>query len=195
MMFTDLPAVHEIYRRQYPKVELRLRELVTTGADCRAAGWNHRSGLSAGCGPPTDGISDQYLAGRALHRRTARCPPACRQTFATRHPFTQSALLLLCAAHGSNRFLKNHRVLRTTWIPPQHRPGRAPVANSRAPCSRRSWRLARPGLRRECGDTWRRLPRGSRSVSNHRGSRQTAAGSATTLAINFMEIARQRLAQ
>ena len=47
VMFTELPAAIESYRRRYPKVELRLRELATSAQIGAFAGRNARPGNSA----------------------------------------------------------------------------------------------------------------------------------------------------
>lgn len=77
VMFTQLPAAINAYRRQYPKVELRLREMVT--ATQLAALLNGSIELAfLRDGDPTPGIemrtvlSERYIAVLPVHHRLAR---------------------------------------------------------------------------------------------------------------------------
>jgi len=193
VMFTDLPAAIERYRRRYPKVELRLRELSTSAQIAALLNGTLDLGFLRDA-DPTEGIlittlfeeryvavlpEEHRLAGkRSLRVRDLRQEPFV--LFARRMgPLAFDRTIACCEKNG---FRPNIVQDAPQW-PTLVRLVAAGLGVSLAPACVAS--VAIPGavyseIHAACGTT---VDLGIK------------VGSATTLATNFMEIARQHLAK
>src|ERR1700730_7130798 len=103
VMFTDLPAAIENYRRRYPKVELRLRELNTSAQIAALLTGTLDLGFLRDA-DPSDGIEISTLIEERYVASPAACPSTRSQALATRPGSTERAVHPLCAPDGAARF-------------------------------------------------------------------------------------------
>jgi DNA-binding transcriptional LysR family regulator len=193
VMFTDLPAAIESYRRRYPKVELRLREFSTSG---------QISALLTGTldlaflrdGDPTDGIEistlfeERYVAVLPKAHALAR-KPSLRIGDLRKEPFILFARRMgplafdrTIACCERNGFRPNIVQDAPQW-PTLVRLVAAGLGVSLAPACVAT--VAIPGA----------IYREVRAACRTTVDLGIKAGSATTLANNFVRIARERLAK
>jgi len=193
VMFTDLPAAIESYRRRYPKVELRLREFSTSG---------QISALLTGTldlaflrdGDPTEGIEistlfeERYVAVLPEAHALAR-KPSLRVGDLRKEPFILFARRMgplafdrAIACCERNGFRPNIVQDAPQW-PTLVRLVAAGLGVSLAPACVAT--VAIPGA----------IYREVRAACRTTVDLGIKAGSATTLANNFVRIARERLAK
>jgi len=192
VMFSDLPAAIEIYRRRYPKVELRLREL-STSAQISALVMGTLDLAFLRDGDPTEGIEistlfeERYVAvlpeAHALARkRSLRMRDLQREPFVLfarrMGPLAFDRTIGCCERNG---FRPNIVQDAPQW-PTLVRLVAAGLGVSLAPACVAS--VAMPGA----------VYREVRAACRTSVDLAVKAGSATTLAGNFIEIARERLA-
>jgi DNA-binding transcriptional LysR family regulator len=193
VMFSDLPAAIEIYRRRYPKVELRLREL-STSAQISALLMGTLDLAFLRDGDPTEGIQistlfeERYVAvlpkahalarKRSLRMRDLQHEPFV--LFARRMgPLAFDRTIACCERNGFRPNIVQEAPQWTTLV----RLVAAGLGVSLAPACVAN--VAIPGA----------IYREVRAACRTTVDLGVKTGSATTLAGNFIEIARERLAR
>ena len=166
VIFTELPAAIESYRRRYPKVELRLRELATSAQIGAFAGRNARPGISARrrC---DRGNRDSHAAEGALCCGASGSSWPGAKTVPARRRFAQRAFHPFRAPHGSACLRPDHGLLREKRFPPQDRAGRAAMADPGAAGRGGAGRVSCSGVRFECDHARSGIPRRARTMQDH----------------------------
>ena len=177
VMFTNLPAAIQSYRRRYPKVELRLRELVTSAQLSALLGGTINLAFLRD-GDPTEGIAMSTLLEEPFVAVLPESHGLARKRILRVQDLRGEPFIFYARRMGPLAFDRTIALLREGRIPAEYRAGGSPMAHADSPGGGGSGRVAGSRLCRYGDATRSRLPRSAfGEPDNYRSGDEDGIGS------------------